>query len=59
MERLQPSETDMRQGKLFWKCKNYEEYAIACNMEGIEPIWDRHAFEELKKTFTALRSSCS
>ena len=52
MERPQRGETNVRHGVLFWKCENYEAYAIACDMEGLTPIWDRDAFEDLK-TYTA------
>ena len=45
MERPQCSETDLRQCSLVWNSKSYEEYAIACDMEGLAPIWDKHDFE--------------
>ena len=56
MERPQYSETDMRQGTLFWECKNYEEYAIACDLEGQAPMLDRDEFECLKGWHHALAS---
>ena len=46
MER--PQYRDMRHATLFWKCENYEAYAIACDMEGLTPIWDKSSFEDLK-----------
>lgn len=48
MERPQRGETNVRHYRLFWKCENYESYAIACDIEGLTPIWDKCMFEELK-----------
>ena len=52
MEIPQNSETNIRQYRLFWKCENYEAYAIACDMEGLTPIWDKATFEDLKAART-------
>ncbi len=54
MERPQFTETDMRHSKLFWKCENYEAYAIECDIEGLTPIWDKCAFEDLKTYIDAM-----
>lgn len=48
MERPQYGEANVRHYRLFWKCENYEAYAIACDMEGLTPIWDSNVFEDLK-----------
>ena len=46
MER--PQYISVKHGALFWKCENYEAYAIECDIEGLTPIWDKSPFEDLK-----------
>ena len=48
------SETNVSHYRLFCKCENYEAYAIACDMEGMTPIWDKGVFVDLKKSFKSI-----
>lgn len=54
MERPQYGETSISHCRLFWKCENYEAYAIACDIEGLTPIWDKGMFEDLKAFFKSI-----
>lgn len=47
---VQYNPTYIRHCALFWKCKNYEEYVIACDMEGLTPILGKENFESMHNT---------
>lgn len=50
--RPQPAEdfgNDIANGRLFWQCESYDEYRLRCTIEGIEPIFTRKEFDEMKQ----------
>ena len=52
--RPQPTDdfgNDIANGRLFWQCENYDEYRLHCTVEGIELIFTRREFDEMKQSF--------
>ena len=50
--RPQPADdfgNDIANGRLFWQCESYDEYRLHCTIEGIEPIFTRKEFDEMKQ----------
>ena len=41
---------DITNGRLFWQCKSYDEYRLHCTIEGIEPLYTRREFDEMKSS---------
>ena len=39
---------DLKNGVFFWKSKNYEEYAMMCDLEGISPAFTEQEFYAMK-----------
>ena len=40
---------DIANGRLFWQCESYDEYRLHCTIEGIEPLFTRREFDEMKQ----------
>jgi len=40
---------DIANGRLFWQCESYDEYRLHCTIEGIEPLYTRREFDEMKQ----------
>ena len=40
---------DIANGRLFWQCESYDEYRLHCTIEGIEPLFTRREFNEMKQ----------
>ena len=38
---------------LFWNCKNYEEYAVACDMQDMPKLWKKDEFDRLHNLKTS------
>ena len=60
--RPQPADdfgNDIANGRLFWQCESYDEYRLNCTIEGIEPIFIRRDFDEMKKSFALPESMIS
>ena len=52
--RPQPADdfgNDIANGRLFWQCESYDEYRLNCTIEGIEPIFTRRDFDDMKQSF--------
>ena len=50
--RPQPADdfgNDIANGRLFWQSESYDEYRLHCTIEGIEPIFTRKEFDEMKE----------
>lgn len=50
--RPQPADdfgNDVANGRLFWQSESYDEYRLHCTIEGIEPIFTRKEFDEMKQ----------
>lgn len=43
---------DIANGHLFWQCESYDEYRLHCTIEGIEPLYTRREFDEMKQPGT-------
>lgn len=41
---------DVTNGRLFWQCESYDEYRLHCTIEGIEPLYTRREFDEMKSS---------
>ena len=60
--RPQPADdfgNDIANGRLFWQCESYDEYRLNCTIEGIEPIFTKRDFDEMKKSFALPESMIS
>ena len=51
MERPKCNKDDIEQCTLFWNAKNYEEYALSCDMKNLPRVWDKTQFESLRNFF--------
>ena len=40
---------DLANGRLFWQCESYDEYRLHCTIEGVEPLFTREEFENLRR----------
>lgn len=40
---------DIANGRLFWQCESYDEYRLHCTIEGVEPLFTREEFENLRQ----------
>ena len=52
MERLACNQDDLEQydideSELFWNSKNYEEYAVACDLRNLPCHWTKEEFESI------------
>lgn len=45
---METDEIDIIHSMLFWNSRSYEEYLVQCNLENIEPLFNKEHFDALK-----------
>ncbi len=45
---------DIANGRLFWQCESYDEYRLRCIIEGIESLYTREEFDDMKGSMDGL-----
>ena len=46
---------DAEHCRLFWQCESFDEYRMKCDMHGIEALFTREEFDELKDLYKTMK----